>query len=225
MTYSFIISSRISLFLKEIGWVTVNVISNVFVGELYQEFNCTWDFVRLPYMSISNKQPLHRGPISRTVTPFNANINRKNITACRINLLNVKVAYAIAIWSYEWIGLASFIRATLYIVFARGSITGSYTNREPWAHTVSHGDPRPGQHQQLDPRITFLLRVLTTVSTSTIFLVFIFKGVKPFFTHIKDWDGERGWGWVAPMYICVRLRMPNVYFKLGFVCAYTHLWI
>ena len=59
------------------------------------------EIVRLPYMSISNKQPLHRGPISRTVTPFNANIdrlkNKKNITACGINLLNVKVAYAIAI--------------------------------------------------------------------------------------------------------------------------------
>lgn len=53
------------------------------------------------------------------------------------------------------------------------------------------------------------------------FLVFIFKGVKPFFTHINDWDGSGGG--VLLCYICERLRynsrMPNIYFKLGFVCA------
>lgn len=45
--------------------------------------------------------------------------------------------------------------------------------------------------------------------------------MKPFFTHINDWDGSGGG--VLLCYICERLRynsrMPNIYFKLGFVCA------
>ena len=71
----------------------------------------------------------------------------------------------------DWI-LSEYKRRSLeqlFISFLCEDLYNSHIQTESLEHTVSHGDPRSGQHKQLDPRITFLLRVFTTVSTCTIF--------------------------------------------------------